>query len=101
MTEVLQTDTGYGDRLLNVSAPAGKLGVILVDSHSGGVIVSMVNNNSPLAGSLEEGDHIMSINGVNVSRKSVTGMYNFSTGESFSCTLDKYVNKILPTIPYR
>lgn len=83
MTKNLHSDMEYDDHLRNISAPAGRLGVILVDNHSGGVMVSTVNDDSPLAGSIEQGDHIMSINGIDVSQKCVTGMYDFLMWSNF------------------
>ena len=60
-------------RRINLTAPPGKVGVILANrSDRKGTIVSEVRSSSPLHGKIFEGDKIVEIDGVDVSRKNVS-----------------------------
>lgn len=54
--------------------PKKKLGIHLVNAlNTNGTVVSMVNNDSPLADELIEGDRIIQVNGIDVRRMNKEG----------------------------
>ena len=58
-----------------VTAPPGRLGIHLVDNVIGseGTIISKVNTDSPLAGRLLRGDHVINVNGIDVCQMRTPG----------------------------
>lgn len=51
----------------------GKLGIVIIDKKDGGAIISEINENSQLAGKVQQGDQILQINGVDVQFMSSPG----------------------------
>ena len=60
-----------------VDAPPGRVGLHLVDDEGGsGARVTLLNDDSPLVGTIAQGDHIVSIDDVYVGAMNVTGKYD-------------------------
>jgi len=64
-------DSGVGDGLRTITAPPGKLGIVVDSAADGeGPIIFKVKETSPLQGVLYEGDRLLKIDNVDVSQMS-------------------------------